>query len=76
MTLLTFRDRKESNRHDTVTVRPTDIIVDVADRHVHRMVLLIPCTNGDGRLVCTEDDGGEHGAMVERICSKNILCTV
>lgn len=32
------------------------VIVDVAKRHVHRVILLIPCHHKDSGLISTQDD--------------------
>ena len=65
--LQTFGDGKESDRYHAVAMRTTEIIVDVADGHVHRMILLISCTHGDGSLVGTENDRQQHRSVRGRV---------
>ena len=52
---------------------PAHLVMDIADRHVQWMELLMPGDDGHGCLVCAEDDRHEHGSMDLRICSESVL---
>lgn len=44
-------------------MRAADGVVDVPDRHIHRVELLIARCDRHGRLICSEDDGDDLRSM-------------
>ena len=48
-------------------------IMDIADRHVEWVELLVASVDGDGRLVCSEGDRHKHSSVHIWVCRQSIL---
>ena len=51
----------------------TNIIVDVTDREIKRIILVLAGRNADGRLVTAENDWTKRGAMSAWITGDFVL---
>ena len=71
--ILTFGDGKEGDRKQHIPMCSPCNIREVARWHVHRMVFLMPCCNGDSSLVTSHDDGHKHCTMSWRVNRNQIL---
>ena len=61
--VLTLRDGEERERHDSLTVSTSHLVVNIPEGHVHGMELLVVGGNRDGRFISAKDNRCEHGAM-------------
>jgi hypothetical protein len=64
---LTFRDREESDRDDGFTVCTANIIVNVSNRYIQGIVLILTSCNRNGRLVAARNDWDKKSPRVTRI---------
>ena len=53
--MLTFRDSKKCYHGDSVPMGATNVIVDVTDREIKRIIFVLAGRDADGRLVTAED---------------------
>ena len=59
----TLRDRKKSDDADRIPVGSAYIVMNVTDRQVERIILILPCRHRYGRFVTAEDYRNEREAL-------------
>lgn len=69
----TFRNRKETNEDERVLMRSSNAIVDIPDREINRVILVLTGRNRDGRLVGAKNDRDKHRPMRCGVCCDYIL---
>ena len=74
--MLTFRDCQKGSKRYRITMRTSHIVMNIADRHVQGIILVLAGSNGYGGLVAAQDDGDESGTMCGLIFSDYVLKSV
>ena len=69
----TFRNRKETNEDERVLMCSSNAIVDIPDREINRVILVLTGRNRDSRLVGAKNDRDEHRPMCCGVCCDYIL---
>lgn len=73
ISVLTLRYRQEGNRSNCVFVGTADSVVDVPQRHVERVELILTSCDRYSGLVCPCENRDKHGTMRGGVLSNGRL---
>ena len=57
---MTFRDWEESNQHECILVHPLDMILNVTNREIYRVEIVLTGGNRDCGFVRPQDNWDEY----------------